>query len=403
MNRLSSLMLLSGLSGVYSGVLKVSVGIWLNQLGVDLVYLGLLSLIFLPYSFKVFWVPFFDSIQSPLKRFFGVKKGWIVFLNIISVFMIFLLSFFNPLDSMFQFICFLLVYSCVTATYEAIALGYQMETVKPSEWGPWEGTFMIAYHTGFWMGGIGCVLASIYFPWSSVYFFLSILLCFFVPLVLRIPDSSTKVKLEKTVWGKFSAPFKDFISRNKSILFSLFAFIAFYRLQDRILASMLNYFVLDSGFSKASFVMAKSLGLVCMALGGLIGSAFVKKLGYGRTLVYGIVWHGISSSLFLVVALFPSLSWLLYSAVAFEKVARGFESTVFFTYQMIFCNKNYGTTQIVLLVAVDRLTGGLIGSTSGFIAEKFGWPIFFAFSFIGSLPALYFMKKLPHEIEEEKE
>jgi PAT family beta-lactamase induction signal transducer AmpG len=394
--------LLSLLAGIYSGLLKIALGVWLKDSGFGLVSLGLFGMVHFPYSLKVFWMPFLDTIGSPFERIFQYRKGWIIFLNLIILCILFSFSFFDPSKNLIYFIMLSVFYSCVAATYDSMAVGYQMDTINPKDWGPLEGFFMIAYHSGFWVGGMGSVWLSEYYSWSYVFFWMFLTLSLLTSSLIFMPTSQAQIRKTNSFWEKFSIPYQDFISRNKKIIISLVCFIALYRLQDRILMSMMNYFILDKGFSKGALTEAKTFGMIATIIGGLIGSASVKRIGYKKTLVLGVGWHVISAILFSVQAfLTPSLE-LLYSAVIFEKMARGFESTVFFTYQMIFCNRLYSTTQLSLLVAIDRFNGGILASFSGFIAKFFGWKVFFLFSFIGSLPSLFFLKRLPGELDEEK-
>lgn len=402
-SRLNSLLLLSFISGVYGGVIKISFGLWLKDLGLELVYLGLINLVLLPFGLKILWVAFFDILKSPLHKFFGYRKGWLIFMNFILILMVAGFKFFDPQSGIASLIVYAFLFSCLAATQEAMALAYQMETLKPKEWGPSEGMFMVAYNSGLWLGGAGLLFISDFMAWNKLFFYLGCFLSFGLLAMFFIPETESKVKESKSLQETFLEPFKDFVCRNRKFIFSMIAFLALYRLQDRLLMSMLNYFFMDLGFSKTLIATGKSIGPFVMMIGALAGSWFVKKFGYTRSLMFGIIWHALSSSIFLIQSYLPPSLWLFYTAIGFEKIARGFESSVFFTYQMTFCNKKYAMTQLSILLAIDRLNGTLFSSVSGFIAQNFGWSLFFIFSLIGSLPSLLFLNKLPCEIEDEPE
>src|SRR5208283_3030107 len=52
-----------------------TVQLWYKDAGVDIRTIGLLTLVGLPYSFKVFWSPLLDSIIPP---FLGRRRGWLI-------------------------------------------------------------------------------------------------------------------------------------------------------------------------------------------------------------------------------------------------------------------------------------------------------------------------------------
>ena len=114
----------------------------------------------------------------------------------------------------------------------------------------------------------------------------------------------------------------------------------------------------------------------------------------------GLIGHAMASTLFLLQSMvWPKSVLLFYIIMIVEKFSRGFEATIFFTYQMIFCTKYYVLQQFAMLAALEKLTGSLISSLSGYIISGYGWNFFFLISFIGSLPSLFFLKKLPNQAQ----
>ena len=170
-----------------------------------------------------------------------------------------------------------------------------------------------------------------------------------------------------------------------------------YRMQDRLLIGVTNYFFVDLGFSQ-HFIFGKTLGIISSIMGGLLGSLCVKKYGYKKALVIGILGHVGASSLLLAQSiLLPTSHALFYLIMFCEKFTRGFEATIFFTYQMIFCSKYFVVSQYSILIALDRLSGTIVSSASGYIIHSYGWNIFFLFSFFGTIPSLWFLRKLPND------
>jgi len=396
-------MFLSLVSGIHSGVIHFSFGVWLKESGVHIIYLGLFNLIFLPFCLKMFWVPFLENRTKFFKHFENRKGFLILFELLISIFT-YGLYWINPATISIQYLMiFGICYAALIATKEALAIAYQMETIKSNKWGSSEGKVMSAFYIGFWIGGILLFSLASFISWNNLFLILSGLLFSFFVMTIFIPESRSHIKSETMIQNRtkrnlFIEPYKELIQRNKKILLPLILFIALYRLQDRLLMSVTNYFFIDLAFSKTEFLIGKTLGIICMILGGVLGSLSVKKKGYKWTMKFGMFWHGLAASLFLIQSLVPKSHVLFYFTMFFEKITRGFEGSVFFTYQMIFCSKYFIMTQLSMLLALDKITGLTLGSVSGYIVHIFGWSWFFGFSFIGMIPAMLFLRKLPSDI-----
>lgn len=403
-----SILLLTLISGIHNGIVKVSFGLWLKDHGMNIIYLGLFSLIFLPYSLKLLWLPLIENINFSqlLKKLkfpfnFGHRKSSLIFFEIIIIGFTASFFFINPVTiKIYYLIIYAAFYAAFIATKEALVIAYQMENMQAEERGATEGKINIAYQCGMWLGGIGLFqLASVY-SWSKVFLSFAIALSILFILSLLIKDSISQIKKSKGFIAKYLDPYKNLLAHNKNILGSLIAFMILYRLQDRLLMANTNYFFIDLGFGK-QFLAGKTLGLFFTILGGLVSSWLVKKQGYKKTLIIGLIGHAMASTLFLMQSMiWPKSILLFYIIMIIEKFTRGFEATIFYTYQMIFCTKYYVLQQFAMLVALERLSGSLLSSISGYIINGFGWNFFFLISFLGSLPSLLFLKKLPDKAKE---
>jgi|GEM_PF-3100097 len=409
-----SVFILSVTSGIHSGMTKFAFTLWLKSCGVDIIHLALFSLTFLPDSLKMLWLPFLESLRLETflkkvlkrkKRVMGHRKIWLLLLEVIIIFFTFSFCFIHPKQyHIHHLILYVGFYCAFLATKEAMSIAYNMEIIKAENWGRLEGKINAGFQTGFWLGGIFLFSLSYYFPWSQLFLGVTIVLIISLILTFFIQDSVThqKTNQAKSLKQVFVEPYKDLIFRNKHILFSLFAFMVLYRMQDRLLMSVTNYFFVDLGFAN-QFLFGKTIGIAATIFGGLLGSFCVKKYGYKKALIIGIFGHGAASLLFLLQSIYLPKSYSLFYIIMFcEKFTRGFEATIFFTYQMIFCSKYFIVAQYSILIALEKLSGTIVSSLSGYIIAWYGWNIFFIFSFFGTIPSLWFLKKLPDSIDEVK-
>ena len=88
------IMCLGFVSGVPYGILMDPLNYWLSEEGIQKSTIGLLSLVFLIYSLKVFWAPLVDRVQIPfLSKKIGHRRGWIVLMQIAILICLFFLEY----------------------------------------------------------------------------------------------------------------------------------------------------------------------------------------------------------------------------------------------------------------------------------------------------------------------
>jgi len=58
------------------------------------------------------------------------------------------------------------------------------------------------------------------------------------------------------------------------------------------------------------------------------------------------------------------------------------------------CRAGFAATQYALLSALACSARTLIAGFSGFIAERYGWSLFFIFTTVAALPALLLLNKI---------
>ena len=72
----------------------------MREAGVDLGTIGLFALVGTPYTIKFLWAPVVDALDVPvLARFFGRRRGWLLFSQLLLIIAIVLLAFCDPATS----------------------------------------------------------------------------------------------------------------------------------------------------------------------------------------------------------------------------------------------------------------------------------------------------------------
>ena len=72
------------ISGVPYGVLMDPLNYWLSEEGIEKSTIGLLSLVFLIYSLKVFWAPLVDRLKIPGLNSLGQRKSWLFLSQLVT-------------------------------------------------------------------------------------------------------------------------------------------------------------------------------------------------------------------------------------------------------------------------------------------------------------------------------
>jgi PAT family beta-lactamase induction signal transducer AmpG len=91
----------------------------------------------------------------------------------------------------------------------------------------------------------------------------------------------------------------------------------------------------------------------------------------------------------------------LYAVIGAENLTGGMGSAAFVAYLSKLCSKEFTGTQYALLSSPAAFGRTLFAASGGFLAERFGWFDFFAFSTAAALPGLvlliWMMRRFPAE------
>jgi PAT family beta-lactamase induction signal transducer AmpG len=184
-------------------------------------------------------------------------------------------------------------------------------------------------------------------------------------------------------------PLRDFFAREGAILALLV--IVLYKLGDAFAGSLTTAFLIrGAGFSVTEVgAINKILGLVATIVGALAGGALMTRLSlYGALMLFGVL-QAVTNLGFWYLAVSEKAYWSMATVVALENLCGGMGTAAFVAFLMALCRVRYSATQYALLSALAAVGRTyLAGPLSGVMVEEFGWPAFFAFTFVVALPGL---------------
>lgn len=380
---------------------------WLSSVGVNKTSIGLFSLVGMPYMLKPLWAPILDRTKLPFFFKLGRRRGWLLFIQLMLAASIILMGHSDPSNNLTMTAIFALMVSFWSASQDIVIDAYRIESLKKEEFTAGGGVEVFGYRMGMIIaGGVALGLSDL-FSWEIVYLIMG---CFMsvgivTTLICKEPNASKRIDLtEKSglKWIEHSIidPFLDFIKRPG--WYWILIFIIFYRFGDNIIGQMSTVFYRELGFTGTEVGTAtKTFGIWMVVIGGLLGGSLAFRIGIMKTMLIAGFIHILSNGFFILLALKGHSIPVLYVTVISENISSGIMTSGFVAYLSRLCNIAFSGTQYALFSSLMAVTRVLVQTSSGWLAENFGWINFFIMASIAALPALfllmYLMKKHPLE------
>lgn len=366
---------------------------WLAKSGLDVKSLGLFALVMFPYTWKFFWAPLMDRFS--LGRM-GRRRGWMAATQLALFFSIGCMGMLDPLRHLpaVGVLCTLVAF--LSSSQDIVLDAYRRELLPDNEQGLGSAIHVNAYRiAGMVPGALSLILAD-RMSWQGVFW---ITAAFMIPgfvctLLVKEPEiyGAPPASLREAI----VLPFKEFITRSgwKQAALVL-GFIFLYKLGDSLATALATKFYLDLGFSMTQIgVIAKTTGFWASLLGGMLGGAWMVRLGINRALwLYGVV-QALSILGFSWIALKGADPFALAFVIGFEALGVGLGTAAFVAYIASTTDKRYSATQFALFTSLSAIPRTFINASAGFIVEQTGWFMFFNLCFVLALPGMLLLPKI---------
>jgi MFS transporter, PAT family, beta-lactamase induction signal transducer AmpG len=405
-----------------------TLSLWLREGGVTLGAIGLASFLLTPYSFKVFWAPIVDRLPLPLlTRRLGRRRAWMALAQVVMIEALFGMSLQSIESGLTRLLVLALVVAIASATQDIVVDAWRIEAAPDGQQGPMATAYQFGYRIGLLAASAGALALAGLYSWHVAYATMAALVVIGLLTTLVIDEppptiSADTVQRERRVvdwlerrahwpeparalgaWfiGAIVCPLTDFFQRNGAGLAALvLAFIGTFRLTDITMGVMANPFYYDVGFSKLEIAaVVKGFGLLASFAGIVLGGIALARLGVRRSLMIGGLLVIVSNLSFATLALAggPDLQ-LLAIVISADNLAYNFAGTAFIAYMSGLTNAAYTATQYALFSSLFTLPGKLLAGGSGFIAESFGYPLFFMYTSALGIPALILLALLTRRL-----
>jgi PAT family beta-lactamase induction signal transducer AmpG len=355
--------------------------------GVSLGEIGLMSLLSLPWTWKLLWAPLVDR--------YGSRQHWItacLFALGATTLAIMPQDASQPSFLMWSL---LLLFTTASATQDIAIDAYAVDVSTPKTVGSINGTRVSAARVALFVGGGGFLILADFTGWDLLWVALAVI--FFG--LAAVAWLSPRVGLDSTIRRHAIRPVLRWVFRWEMV--PVLLFVLLFKVGDSTLGRMVKPFWVDRGYSLTEIgAISVTLGVVLTVLGALAGGWIVNRIGIFRALLWLGVAQLVSNIGYVVVAAVDLPRESIYVASMIESFTQGLGTAAFLSFLMNLCDKEHAATQYAILSALFALTRDVAGAFTGIGVEQLGYAVFFALTTALALPALALLPLIKPRIRE---
>ncbi len=416
--RMLSMLFLGFSSGLPFYLVFQTLSAWLRQDGIARTMIGMLSWAGLFYTLKFAWAPVVDRLNLPLLyAWLGRRRSWMLLAQLGIGAALLDLSGSHPAHGMTHVWIGALWLAFFAATQDIAIDAWRIESAPDDLQGAMAAAYQLGYTVALIAGSAGALGLAQGFGWHVSYQVMSALAAVGIvtTLLTREPQASAArasamsearaiAWLERNAhWppalrhaganfiGAVVCPFLDFFDRcgvTGAILALLL--VASYHFTDYAMASMINSFYIDHGYSLEQIAtVVKVLGLSVGLVGVVIAGAVVTELGIFAGMALGSFLIAASTLGFALLATTHGPTLVGLALVnSLNNLALPMQGTALIAYMSSLTSAKYTATQYALFSSFYLLAGKLLEGTSGFVVDAIGYSSFFVYTASLSIPPL---------------
>ena len=366
----------------------------LRHQGVDLRWIGMLSLLYIPWAFKFFWAPLIDRFYF---KKLGKRKTWLLFTQIALVLGVVALALTQFDYGLGVFVIVGLWISTFAATQDIAIDGYTVETFTESEYRLGSMAQSIGVALGSMVGGAATLWLYELYGWQTALISLAAMTALTMLAIFQIKEKSNVEKISKQPPSLIRA------FKRPEMLWAL-ALIVCYRIVEAPAMAMLNPMLIDQKWSLSQIGVLMSVIGAGIGLLAAVSAAFLlKKIAATQLLI----WAGWARSLvYALLGVAVLLSWLnqwqmlLGLFVVVILAIRYIAMTALYAHFMHTSSKEQAGTDFTILVCFELLVYFIGGAMSGFLAKAFGYGNFYLILAAASLLSVLLSQVLIHKAKQ---
>jgi MFS transporter, PAT family, beta-lactamase induction signal transducer AmpG len=393
--RLLAILVLGFSSGLPLALTGSTLQAWVTEAHIDIVTIGALSLIGIPYTFKFLWAPLMDHVGFP---HFGKRKGWILLMQAALIIALLVLAHLDPAYQTMRVGIVALAVAFFSASQDISINAYTTDVLTPKERGLGAAYTVFAYRIAVLISGGFALICADQVGWKITYEIMAFLLFLSMLATLLAPRPVEFVSLNQNLFQTTLAAIGDLLEREKIIL--LLLFIVFYKFGDALALQLMTNFLLHGlGFTLTQVGLAyKIVSFIAMILGGFVGGVILTRWTIYRALLLFGLAQAFSNLMFVILAMVGKHFMLMTVSIFIENFCSGLSTAALLTLMMSLCNHRYTASQFALLSAAASLGRVFLGPVAGLMVENLGWVQFYIWSFVLCFPGIIFLVLLKDKV-----
>lgn len=391
----------------YVLIITVSVVMYKN-LGISNADIGLYtSFLYLPWVIKPIW--------SPILELVGHKKQWFLSMQLILSLVFLGVGLTTGSSHFFTLtLAFFWMGAFASATNDIASDGLYLIALKPEQQSFFVGMRSTFYRVGMITGqGLIVIVAGFLEEkfadptqaWSWTMLSVGGLMLVLTGINYLATPKVLEVRITKEEQPNFAKVFSTFFTK-KNIGLSL-AFVLLYRLGESQLVKMASPFFLDErtagglGLSttEVGFIYG-TLGVIALLIGGISGGILISRDGLGKWMMPMAIAINAPNIGYVFLAWFqPDSTYFAAIVVVIEQLGYGFGFAAFMVFLLFLAEGIFKTAHYALATGFMAMGMMLPGMLSGYMQQWLGYPGFFVWVVIATIPGfvMAYVVKYPRE------
>ena len=365
-------------SGLPLGFAMTTLQAWYTDTGVDIVTIGALSYITLPWAIKFLWAPLMERYVPP---FLGRRRGWILISQVALMLSMGGLAFMSPDQTPLLVGCVGLWIAFLSASQDISIDAFRVESFRGAAINMGTAFHVTGYRVAMIMPAIVMMIAE-YESWMHSMLFMAALMAIGIWTIFQAREPEVPHLPPATLTEAVIEPWREWVSRPSFLAFSIL--LVFYKLGDAFATTLATPFLLrELNFSLAEVAAAwKGVGFIATILGVFIGGLMNMRIGLFRSLLFFGILQAATLLGFLVLAIIPPSDWSMMLVVFLESLSSGMGTAAYAALIMALCHPRFTATQFAMLSALGGVGRIVAGPIAGEMVEAYGWEVFFFWAFI---------------------
>ncbi|HEY9036590.1 MAG TPA: AmpG family muropeptide MFS transporter [Pseudomonadales bacterium] len=390
-------------SGLPLYVLIQLVPAWLRIEGVALEYIGLFSLLGLPYAWKFLWSPLLDCYALG-RGAWGRRRSWMLLTQCVLLVLIVSLGQCAPEHSLYAIAALCLAVAFFSATQDIALDAFRRELLADHELGLGNAVHVNVYRLSSLVPGSLALIVADEYAWSTAFMVTGAFMLLGIVTTCLISEAAVAPKGKQSLQAAVIEPFRQLLQQHgASHALTMLAFLFFYKLGDSMATALATPFYVDMGFTLTDIgLVAKHAALWPSMLGAIVGGLWMLRLGINRALwLFGAV-QLISILGYAVLAESEPSRLLLAAVISFEYLGVGLGTAAFTAWIARSADLRYAATQIALFTAVTAIPRTIANASTGYLVEWMGWTPFFLLCTGLAVPGMLLLVKVaPWRVRDE--